>query len=96
VREVNELWVAVFGLSEVLEEVFYEGCPGFLRLARFYCVVNGAIAVLDLSMPELGWELLRWCVPVYWCCLSRCLSLVRGVWRRVGNEGVSVELRYLS
>jgi hypothetical protein len=49
VWEVTELWVAVFDSSEVLEEAFYEGCPGFLRLVRFYRVIDGSIAVLDLS-----------------------------------------------
>ena len=71
--DVDELWVAVFDLSEVMKRVFYEGCPGFSRLVRFYRVIDGSIAVLDLSVPELGWELLCWCVPVYWCCLSRCV-----------------------
>ena len=52
--EVAELWVAVFDLSEVMEKVLYEGCPGRLRLVRFYRVIDGSIAVLDLSVPELG------------------------------------------
>ena len=53
-REVTELWVAVLGLSEFLEEVSYEWCPGFLREVRFCCVVDGAVAVLDLGVPELS------------------------------------------
>ena len=51
VWEVASLWVSVFDLSEVIEEVLYKGGPCVFRYGRLDRVVDGSFAVLDLCVP---------------------------------------------
>jgi hypothetical protein len=51
VWEVAGLWVPVFGLSEVIEEVLDKGGPGVFRYGRLNRIIDGAFAVLDLCVP---------------------------------------------
>ena len=73
------MWVSVFGLSEVMEEVLDEGGPGVFRYGGFHRIINGAFAVLNLCIPEMGREEVSWRVPIWQCIRS-------WVWVRLGGR----------
>ena len=53
--EVTGIRVPLFGVSERPEEISYDVWAGGFRLVCVRGVVDGAVAVLELSIAEMGW-----------------------------------------
>ena len=72
------MWVPVFGLPEIMEEVLDKGVPGVFRYGRLHRIIDGAFAVLNLCVSEMGREEVGWRIPVGRCVFS-------WVWVRLGG-----------
>ena len=55
VGEVTGVWVTLFGMSECAEEILYDIGSRGVCLVCARGVVDGAVAVLELPVAEMGW-----------------------------------------
>ena len=54
VGEVTGVWVSLFGLSECLEEVVYDGRSRGVCLVCVRDIIDSSVSVLELPIADVG------------------------------------------